>query len=114
MARTKRNPTQTVTPPAPSPLYYRLHALLQTIRVIKTCEDPLCTLLHAIQNAGATPPEVAIELKELLDLLPSSAFAEELHAVRDTLHTSDEEAAGLAAPTPAPQQPAARKRKKIA
>ena len=112
MARIKSNATQTVTPLAPSPLYYRLHALLQTIRVIKTYEDSLCTLLHAIQNASATPAEVAGELKELLDMLPSSVYTEELRAVRDALHGPNDEVTGLEMPTPSPKKPVVRKRKK--
>ncbi len=83
--------------PVPAPLFYPLHALLETIRVIKTYEDPLCTLLHAIQTgaaAGSGPGKLQIEheLRELLDEMPSAAYVDEMHAVRsliDTSHTVD-------------------------
>ena len=68
-------------------MYYRLHALLETIRAIKGYEDPLCSLLHTIQTTGAASPEVEGELEELLDAMPSYAYAEELAALREVLDT---------------------------
>ena len=76
--------------PAPEQpaIYYSLHTLLETIRLIKKYEDPLCTLLHAIQTSGGAGFEVEQELQTLLDEMPSEAYPLELHALRDTLGRS--------------------------
>ncbi len=83
MGKTKHSRTS----PAPTqdPLYYKLHTLLETIRVIKVYEDPLCTLLHAIQTAGKASPEVEQELYSLLEEMPAEAYTLELHGVRAQL-----------------------------
>ncbi len=83
MGKTKHSRTS----PAPTqdPLYYKLHTLLETIRMIKVYEDPLCTLLHAIQTAGKASPEVEQELHSLLEEMPAEAYTLELHGVRALL-----------------------------
>ena len=99
--------------PLPAPLFYPLHALLETIRVIKTYEDPLCTLLHAIQTgataaSGPGEPQVEHELRELLEEMPSAAYVDEMHAVRSLLGTSNT-ADGKPARAVFKQSPIARK-----
>lgn len=83
MGKTKKR----VTPSAPArpAIYYSLHTLLETIRVIKVYEDPLCTLLHAIRTAGSISAEVEGELQLVLDEMPSAAYAHELNDVRALL-----------------------------
>lgn len=81
----KQKQSRTSPAPAQGPLYYKLHTLLETIRVIKTYEDPLCTLLHAIQTTANAIPEVERELKSLLEEMPAEAYAMELHGVRTQL-----------------------------
>lgn len=66
-------------------IYYRLHTLLETIRAIKGFEDPLCTLLHAVETAGGTTAEVESELGELLERMPSSSYGLERDQVLDML-----------------------------
>ena len=80
MGKTKQSRTSPT--PTQAPLYYKLHTLLETIRVIKVYEDPLCTLLHAIQTAGKATPEVEQELRSLLEEMPAEAYPLELHSVR--------------------------------
>lgn len=83
MGKTKHGKT---SPPAAQPaIYYSLHTLLETIRVIKLYEDPLCTLLHDIQSAGGASAEVAQELRTMLDEMPAAAYTLELDGVRRTL-----------------------------
>ena len=70
-------------------IFYRLHALLGTIRSIERHEDQLCTLLHEVESTGKVEPAVSRELTELLDGMPSSEYLEEMNAVRselDALH----------------------------
>ena len=83
MGKTKK--TATPAAPARPAIYYSLHTLLETIRVIKVYEDPLCTLLHAIRSAGSASPEVEGELQLVLDEMPSAAYAQELNEVRGLL-----------------------------
>lgn len=83
MGKTKKSKVSTA--PAQPALYYSLHTLLETIRLIKVYEDPLCTLLHAIQTAGDSSPEVEQELQTLLDEMPSGAYLLELDGLRETL-----------------------------
>lgn len=83
MAKVKKSEIPTAT--AQSSLYYSLHSLLETIRVIKTYEDPLCTLLHAIHTAGNPSHEEEQELYALLDEMPSESYALELHGLRAAL-----------------------------
>ena len=71
--------------PVQPALYYSLHTLLETIRVIKVYEDPLCTLLHAIQTAGHASREVEQELQGLLEEMPSQAYLLELDGLRGAL-----------------------------
>ncbi len=94
--------TKAATPPAPaqSAIYYRLHTLLETIRVIKVYEDPLCTLLHAIRTAGSASGEVEHELGLLLEEMPAAAYAAELNDVRGLLAQSTIPATSGAKPVP--------------
>ncbi len=101
MGKTKKS----AIPPSPvqPEIYYSLHTLLETIRVIKIYEDPLCTLLHDIRTTGGASSEVERELQSLLDEMPSAAYTLELDDLRGKL---------AQAPTAAP--PAADGRRKTA
>ncbi len=94
----KREPVQALSGPALPPVFYRLHTLLETVRVIKSYEDPLCTLLHAIKTAGDTSPEVERELQELLDEMPAAGYPREMDCVRELLETAPPGAATATQP----------------
>ena len=70
---------------APRPVFYRLNTLLHTLRVISSYEDQLCTLLHALKQEGNTPPALAVELRDLLEEMPTTEYHEEIEALRDEL-----------------------------
>ena len=73
-------------PPAAAALFYRLHALLGTVRSIAGYEDHLCTLLHEVQTQAAASPELTRDLHALLDEIPAPAtYMEEIEATRRTL-----------------------------
>ena len=69
-------------------IFYRLHALLGTIRAIERHEDQLCTLMHEVESSGKVKQAVSRELLDLLDGMPSSEYQQELDAVRSELHAS--------------------------
>lgn len=76
-----------------TPLFYRLHALLETVRTIAQYEDQLCSLAHEAQSAGALTPEATEELHALLLDLPASSYHAELDALHETLHGLEKTAA---------------------
>lgn len=82
-------------------MYYRLHTFLETIRVIKGYEDPLCTLLHAIQTNGGTSPETENELLDLLEEMPGAVYTLERNSVLDLLDPRNIEAKLPVLPPPA-------------
>ena len=116
MGKTKQSRTSPT--PTQAPLYYKLHTLLETIRVIKVYEDPLCTLLHAIQTAGKASPEIEQELHSLLDEMPAEAYALELHGIRSQLtdglpatgHAAEKNQPSLSGKAQGPAKRANRKR----
>ena len=69
-------------------LFYKVHALLHTVRTIGQYEDQLCTLMTDIRNTGAVSTEVSRELLDLLEDMPSADYASELHALRRALDTA--------------------------
>ena len=66
------------------PVFYRLHALLHTIRAIEGYEDQLCTLLHDIKSTGEVNTTVQQELLDLLEEMPTE-YQDELNAIRREL-----------------------------
>ncbi len=66
-------------------VYYRLHALLHTVRVIGQYEDQLCTLLHEMKSTGAVDRKLHRELLGILDEMPSLAYQADLQTVRAEL-----------------------------
>ena len=73
-------------PPAAPAIFYRLHALLETVRSIAVYEDHLCTLLHEVQTHGTVAPELTTDLHFLLDEMPAPAtYLEQVEATRRTL-----------------------------
>ena len=66
-------------------VYYKLHALLHTVRAIGQYEDQLCTLLHEIERTGAADPKLHRELLGLLEEMPTVAYQADLNAVRGEL-----------------------------
>lgn len=68
-----------------APVYYRLHALLQTVRAVGQYEDQLCTLEHHLKQAGSLDGPAEAELRSLLDELPSGVLLQDLHAMRAVL-----------------------------
>jgi hypothetical protein len=80
--------TATARPGLP-PVYYRLHALLESIRSLQSHEDELCTTLAEIQRSGRTGVRLQREIEVLLHGLP----AMRLHAEMDACFAALEEAA---------------------
>ncbi len=66
-------------------VYYKLHALLHTVRTIGQYEDQLCTLMHAIKIAGAVDRKLSRELLALLEEMPSLEYQADLNTVRGEL-----------------------------
>ncbi len=65
--------------------YYRMNALLHTIRCIAQHEDHLCTLMHEIKEAGHLGAEVSEELGVLLAELPAHDYLDDLSAAQTLL-----------------------------
>ncbi len=65
--------------------FYRVHALLHTMRLIQEHEDQLCTLMTEIRNAGEVSPELQTELHALLEEIPAADLQSNVDAVRETL-----------------------------
>ena len=65
--------------------YYRLHALLHTVRAIQCCEDDLCTLLTQIQRSGKVGAGVRREMLKTLESMPVMNLSAELDACFDAL-----------------------------
>ena len=70
---------------APPELYYRGHALLNTVRCIAQHEDRLCILVHELKRRGTVGPAMTKELRALLEQMPSEDYAVELRALEDEL-----------------------------
>ena len=70
------------------PVFYRLHALLGTIRAIEGYEDQLCTLMHEVERTGTVNAQVSVELSGLLEEMPSSEYRDELAAVKKELEAA--------------------------
>ena len=66
-------------------LYYRVHSLLHTVRLIGQHEDQLCSLLHEVETAGKGTPVINQELRTLLDEIPSIEYQQELNALHESL-----------------------------
>lgn len=60
------------------PVYYRVYALLQTIRALASHEDELCSLLAEIQRTGRIGPRSQRALSELLHSLPAMSLHAEI------------------------------------
>lgn len=67
------------------PVFYKVNALLHTIRCIEQHEDQLCTILHEIQTSGRVSEEISGELQALLEEMPSSEYQGDLEALRAAL-----------------------------
>lgn len=67
------------------PAFYRINALLHTMRSIEAHEERLCSLMNEIKTADAVSPEVLEELRDVLDSIPSDEYLEDLTALRRTL-----------------------------
>ena len=67
--------------PGLPPVYYQLHALLQSIRALQCHEDEICALLHQIQRTGRLTSGVQREIALLLRALPTTSLEAELQAV---------------------------------
>ena len=103
--KTSKAPKSTAKAPARElpEAFYRIDALLRTMRVIAQHEDRLCTLHHTIQRARSLDPDILAELQTFLGELPSHEYAADLAAVH----------AALAPPAKPKKQPAAKKPKKM-
>jgi hypothetical protein len=71
------------------PVYYRLHALLESIRSLQSHEDELCTMLAGMQRSGRIGPRLERQIEALLHDLP----ALRLNAEMDACFAALEEAA---------------------
>lgn len=67
-------------------LYYRGHALLNTVRCIAQHEDRLCVLLHEIKRRGTVGAATAKELRKLLEEMPAEEYAVDLRSLQDELN----------------------------
>ena len=93
MPATKQKPAATrrskapepVPPPRLSPLYYRLHGLVHTVRRIGSFEDQLCALLNETKQPGPLSTPAVEELQELLGEIPAWEYQHELQEVRSAL-----------------------------
>ena len=82
----KRKATAPKPTPAPHPpVFYSLHALLHTVRILQEQEDQLCALLHELRTTGTLSPALAAELNDLLDAMPTWEYQDNLEAVRSAL-----------------------------
>lgn len=61
--------------------YYQLHALLQTLRCLDTCEDDICGLLAEIERVGQVKARVRGDIRRLLGELHLHALNEEVRAL---------------------------------
>ena len=66
-------------------LYYRGHALLNTVRCIAQHEDRLCVLLHQMKRGGTVGAVLTKELRALLEAMPAEEYAVDLRAFEDEL-----------------------------
>jgi hypothetical protein len=62
-----------------------LHSLLHSIRCIAHHEDRLCELLHELHHTKIAQVKFLVEIRDLLEDLPSYDFLDDLKAVRDIL-----------------------------
>lgn len=83
-AAARKKPAKTSKPQHP-PVFYRVNALLHTIRTIEEHEDQLCTILHEIQNSGTLSKKTGAELRALLEEIPSREYQGDLEALRAAL-----------------------------
>jgi hypothetical protein len=67
------------------PVYYNLHALLETIRAMQCYEDDLCTLLAEIQRSGKVGAGMRRELISTLQSIPAMRLEAEMGACFDAL-----------------------------
>ena len=77
-------PRKSTARPLPQ-LYYRAHALLNTVRCIAQHEDRLCILLHEMKRRGTVGAAMSKELRTLLGEMPAEEYAVDLRAVEEEL-----------------------------
>lgn len=87
MATRKKPCTEaTSTPKGGLPhAYYRLHALLETVRAMQCYEDDLCTLLAEIQRSSKVGAGVRRDLLKTLHSMPAMSLQAEMDACLDAL-----------------------------
>jgi len=66
-------------------LYHRVNGLLHTMRCIAQYEDELCTFLHAARDRKAGDVDHDVELRELLEKMPSHEYVDDLDALKEAL-----------------------------
>ena len=65
--------------------YYRLHALLETVRAMQCCEDDLCTLVAEIRRSGKVGPGMRRDLLKTLQGIPAMSLQAEMDACFEAL-----------------------------
>ena len=66
-------------------LFYRVSALLHTVRCIAQREDQLCTLMNELKQRQTVPAGLSRELLALLGEMPSQAYADDFEGVLELL-----------------------------
>ena len=66
-------------------IFYKVHALLHTLRTINGYEDQLCTLLEEIKRSGEVSETVHRELEQILEDIPSHEYVDDLKTLRNDL-----------------------------
>ena len=71
----------------PPQVFYRINALLYTLRTIAQREDQLCMLMHHLRTSGRLNASLSAELQEILDDIPADEYMQDLQALRSSLET---------------------------
>ena len=64
---------------------YRLNTLLHTMRAIARHEDQICALMTEIQSSARVDQTTDVELRDLLEQMPSHEYLDDVDAVRESL-----------------------------